>query len=101
MDPSQQPSFQPSDQPSQFPSFDPSDELTSHNPTASVKPSASASRAPVGPALLQYLRQYPRQHQLQAVTIFPHSNLSRSTTIPQPWILKHTEATTDNIHKTK
>ena len=48
MDPSQQPSFQPSDQPSQFPSLDPSDE-PSHNPTSSIKPSASPSKAPASP----------------------------------------------------
>ena len=102
MDPSQQPSFQPSDQPSQFPSFDPSD-VPSHNPTASIKPSASPSRAPVGPTPVptSVPTPAPTPGCDDSPTFEFVKEYDNSKTYNCAWILKHTEATTDNIRKTK
>ena len=99
MDPSQQPSFQPSDQPSQFPSMDPSDE-PSHNPTSSIKPSASPSSAPVGPTPV------PTPVPTPAPTVecidsptFTFPKIYGGTPLKCEWLEQHVEPATDNSRK--
>ena len=102
MDPSQQPSFQPSDQPSQFPSLDPSDE-PSHNPTTSIKPSASPSSAPVGPTPVP--TPVPTPAPTPACDDSPTfeflQEYSNSAKYNCAWITQHASPTTDNDRKSK